>query len=104
MTGYTCTVSCFEVSSTGFISTRNKTTLTALHKLMRKDLKKSDFLSNLNSLVWYSSYSLWLSRETQEYPLPPFLIPHINLTNTMDSREEEETTTGRGDGPGRGPG
>jgi hypothetical protein len=70
MTGYKCTVNCFEVSSTGFISTRNKITLTALHKFMRKDLKKSDFLSNLNSLVWYSSYSLWLSRETQEYPLP----------------------------------
>ena len=81
MTGYTCSVNCFEVSSTGFISSRNKVTLTALHKLLRKDLKKSDFLSNLNSLAWYGSYSLWLSREEHEYPLPPYLIPHINLTN-----------------------
>jgi len=104
MTGYKCTVNCFEVSSTGFISSRNKATLTALHKLMRRDMKKSVFLSNLNSLAWYGSYSLWLSREMQEYPLPPFLIPHITLTNPMGSREEEETTTERGDGPGRGPG
>ena len=79
MTGYTCTVNCFEVSSTGYINSRNKSTLTTLHKLMRKDLKKSVFLSNLNSLAWYGSYSLWLSREQQEYPTPPFLIPHLNL-------------------------
>ena len=79
MTGYTCTVNAFEVSSTGYINSRNKSTLTTLHKLMRKDLKKSVFLSNLNSLAWYGSYSLWLSREQQEYPTPPFLIPHLNL-------------------------
>ena len=71
MTSYTCSVNCFEVSSTGFISSRHKVTLTALHKLLRKDLKKSVFLSNLNSLAWYGSYSLWLSREEHEYPLPP---------------------------------
>ena len=71
MTSYTCSVNCFEVSSTGFISSRNKVTLTALHKLLRKDLKKSVFLSNLNSLAWYGSYSHWLSREEHEYPLPP---------------------------------
>ena len=60
-----------------------------LHKLMRKDLKKSVFLSNLNSLAWYGSYSLWLSGEQQEYPTPPFLIPHLNLpspaTPALDS-------------------
>ena len=39
-----------------------------------------------------------LSREVQEYPLPPYLIPHINLTIPKDSQEA------RGDGPGRGPG
>ena len=72
---------------------------------MRKGLKKSDFLSNLNSLAWYGSYSLWLSREVQEYPLPPYIIPHINLTNPTGSQEaEEETATERGGGPSRGPG
>ena len=58
ITGYKSTVNCFEVSSTGFISKRNKSTLTSLHKLMKQDIKKSTFLSNLNSLAWYGSYNI----------------------------------------------
>ena len=79
ITGYKCTLSCFEVSSTGFINTRNKHTLHGLHKFMRKDLKKSTFMDNLNSLAWYSSYQIWLSRDDPEFATPPFLVPHLGL-------------------------
>ena len=77
ITNYTCTLNCFEVSSTGYINPRNKLTLTTLHSFVRKDMKKSTFLSNLNSLAWYGSYQLWLTREDKEFATPPFLIPHL---------------------------
>ena len=77
ITNYTCTLNCFEVSSTGYINPRNKLTLTTLHSFLRKDVKKSTFLSNLNSLAWYGSYQLWLTREEKEFAVPPFLIPHL---------------------------
>ena len=75
ITGMTCTVNCFEVSSTGFISTRNKSTLNTLYKFIRKDMKKSTFLNNLNSLAWYGSYKIWLTRDEPSFDEPPFLIP-----------------------------
>ena len=77
ITGHGCTVNCFEVSSTGFISKRNNSTLTTLHSFMRKDLKKSKFLSNLNALAWYGSYKIWLTRDEPNFADPPFLISHI---------------------------
>ena len=81
ITNYTCTLNCFEVSSTGYINPRKKLTLseslTTLHSFLRKDMKKSTFLSNLNSLTWYGSYQLWLTREDKEFAIPPFLIPHL---------------------------
>ena len=77
ISNYTCTLNCFEVSSTGYISPRNKSTLTTLHSFMRKDMKKSTFLSNLNSLAWYGSYQLWLTGEEKEFAIPPFLIAHL---------------------------
>ena len=104
-------MNCFEVSSTGFINKRNKSTLSTLHSFIKKDIKKSIFLSNLNSLAWYGSYKLWLSREDPEFADPPFLIPHINLPTTPDvlvtvSQEEEEQLTigSRGSVSVRGPG
>ena len=77
ITGMACTVLCFEVSSTGFINERNKSTLTTLHSFIRKDMKKSTFFSNLNSLVWYSSYKIWLTRDEHVFAEPPFLIPDL---------------------------
>ena len=77
ITNYTCTLNCFEVSSTGYTSPRNKSTLTTLSSFLRKDMKKSTFLSNLNSLTWYGSYQLWLAREDKEFHIPSFLIPHL---------------------------
>ena len=52
------TLNCFEVTSTGFVNTRNQKTLHNLHSFMRKDLKKSVFMSNLNSLAWYGSFQI----------------------------------------------
>ena len=77
ITNYKCTVNCFEVSSTGYINDRNRSTLATLHSFLRKDMKKTTFLSNLNSLAWYGSYQLWLTREDKEFAAPPFLIPHL---------------------------
>ena len=51
ITNYTCTLNCIEVSSTGYINARNKSTLTTLHSFLRKAMKKSVFLSNLG-VVW----------------------------------------------------
>ena len=82
ITGYTTTLNCFEVSSTGFVNKSNHTTLDKLHKLMRKDLKKSVFKNNLNALAWYGSYQIWISRENPEFAIPPFLIPHIGDINS----------------------
>ena len=77
ITGYKYKLNCFEVPSTGFINTRNKVTLHNLHKLMRKELKRSDFMNNLNSLAWYGSYYIWLSREDPTFTSPSYLIPHL---------------------------
>ena len=77
ITGFTTKLNCFEVTSTGFIDKRNHTTLDNLHKLLRKDLKKSVFKNNLNALAWYGSYQIWISRENPEFATPPFLLPHI---------------------------
>ena len=77
ITGHNCTVNAFEVSSTGFINKRNKSTLITLHKFLKQDIKKSTFLSNLNSLAWYGSYKIWLTRDDPTFADPPFLIPHL---------------------------
>ena len=95
ITGYKCTINCFEVSSTGFISSRNKETLHTLHSFMRKDLKRSVFMQNLYSLAWYGSYQVWVSREEPEFTPPPFLIPHIG-----DLPAGEPAVRARTHGPG----
>ena len=86
ITGYVCSVNCFEVSSTGFICKRNKSTLSTLHSFMRKDMKKSTFLSNLNSLAWYGSYKIWLTRDDPSFADPPFLIADIHIAKTSSQR------------------
>ena len=79
ITNYKCTVNCFEVSSTGYINERNRSTLTTLHSFLRNDVKTTTFLSNLNSLAWYGSYQLWLTREDKKFAAPPCLIAHQHL-------------------------
>ena len=41
--------------------------------------KKTTFFINLNSLAWYGSYQLWLTREDKEFATPSYLIPHLQL-------------------------
>ena len=77
ITTYKTSLNCFEVTSTGFVSSRNVKTLHQLHKLMRKDMKKSVFMNNLNSLAWYGSYQIWLTRNDPVFTIPAFLIPHL---------------------------
>ena len=83
ITGFDCTVNCFEVSATGFISNRNKATLSTLHSFMTKEIKKSTFMSNLNSLAWYGSYKIWLTRDEPIFSDPPFLIANISTNPTI---------------------
>ena len=83
ITGFDCTVNCFEVSATGFISKRNKATLSTLHSFMSKEIKKSTFMSNLNSLAWYGSYKIWLTRDEPIFSDPPFLIANISTNPTI---------------------
>ena len=44
---------------------------------MREDLKKSAFMNNLNSLAWYGSYPIWLTRNDPVFTIPSFLISHL---------------------------
>ena len=91
----TTTVNCFEISSTGFITNSNRSTLSTLHLFMRKDLKRSTFLSNLNALAWYGSYKIWLTRDEPIFVDPPFLIPHLwfdpsqNIVGKLDTASAE---------------
>ena len=93
ITGYTCTLSCFEVSSTGFINTRNKTTLHTLHrKFIRKDISKATFMQNINSLAWCGSYQIWKTREDPEFAVPPFLVPHLGGVEKLQVLQDQETS------------
>ena len=94
ITGFKCNLNCFEVSSTGFISTRNKSTLLDLHKLLRKGLKKTTFFDNLNSLAWYGSYKIWLTREDPEFAAPPYLIPHLGDNPTPNTPPQPRRSQG----------
>ena len=93
ITGYTTTVNCFEVSSTGFINSRNNKTLHTLHKFMRKSMKKSVFMNNMNFLAWYGSYQIWVSRENPAFTSPSYLIPHLgNLPPSCEEAGRAQTT------------
>ena len=61
-TGFQCDINCFDVRSTVFILARNKSTLLELHNLLRKGLKKTTCFDNLNSLAWYGSQKVWMTR------------------------------------------
>jgi hypothetical protein len=72
---YDCTVTCFEVSSKGFISTRNHSSLKALHKFMSSQTKLATFKQNLSALAIYTSYHIFLCRSDLAFTTPPFLPP-----------------------------
>ena len=81
ITNYSWTVNCFEVSSTGYINTRNKSTLATLHSLLRKDMKESSFFSEL--LACYGCYysaatSCGSPGRTRSLPTLPSSSPHVD--------------------------
>ena len=69
------TVTAFEITSTGHISTRNHTHLQALHKFCKPGIKLSNFKKNISALSIYSSYHIWLCRNDPTFLEPPFLPP-----------------------------
>ena len=77
ITYWKCTVNCFEVSSKGFISTRNHTTLNTLYKCTKTGITKSQFKSNMSPLSITASHPIFLYREEPTFLEPPFLMPPL---------------------------
>ena len=70
---YTCSLTCFEISSKGFISPRNHSHLKDLHKFMKPQVKLTKFKLNIYALSIYSSYHIWLCRLDANFTSPPYL-------------------------------
>ena len=75
--GYSCSLNCFEVTSTGYVRTHIQKTLSILHKFLNNDLKRSVFLNNLNSLAWYGSYQVWFSSQDPNFASTSYIIPDL---------------------------
>ena len=84
ITHYKCTVNCFEVSSKGFISSRNHSTLSTLHKFTKPGITKSQFKSNISALSVTASHHIFLCRNEPSFLEPPFLLPPL-VTGTRGS-------------------
>ena len=72
---FTCILTCFEISSMGFISARNHQNLKTLHTYMTSDTKLLTLKKNLSALAIYTSYHIWLCRSDPLFTIPPFLPP-----------------------------
>ena len=94
-TGYKCTVTCFEVSSRGFITTRNHGHLNDLHMFMKKETRRSTFKENISSLAVYGSYQIWLQRTEAAFVAPAFLIPHTTGQGGQGDRSQRTRGTGQ---------
>ena len=66
-------ITAFEVSSTGNITSENKKRLKSLHKYCNPGIKQSIFLKNISCLSIYSSYHIWLCRNDPEFLIPGYL-------------------------------
>ena len=75
ITQFKCTVNCFEVSSKGFISTRNHTTLNTLYKFTKPGITKSQFKSNIYALSITASHHIFICRKEPTFLERPFLLP-----------------------------
>jgi hypothetical protein len=71
-------VICFEIGSRGFISTRNQSSLNALHKFVKPGLKLPKFKQNISALSLYSSYHIFICRKESEWSSPNYLLPPFN--------------------------
>ena len=70
-----CKVTCFEISSSGFINNRNNTHLKYLHQFTKPGIKLSTFKKNISALCALSSYHIWLCRSDPSFTQPPYLPP-----------------------------
>ena len=75
ITGYQCSVDAFEVSSRGFISTRNHTTLSTLNKYMKSSMTLSHFKKNNSALSVTASHQIFICHNNPTFLEPPYLLP-----------------------------
>ena len=75
MTGYTCSVTCFEISTLGFISKQNHTFLHSIHRFIKPGIKLQKFKENISALSVYSSFHIFICRKEQDFTSPPYLSP-----------------------------
>ena len=73
-------LTCFEISSKGFVSTGNHTELNTIHKFMKPEIKLSTFKKNISVLSIYTSYHIWLCRSDPAFTVPPLLSPPFSDT------------------------
>ena len=73
ITHISTTVTAFEISSLGNVTTENKKRLATLHKFCKPGTKLSTFVKNISSLSIYSSYHIWLCRNDPTFMTPPYL-------------------------------
>ena len=79
-------LTCFEISSKGFVSTRNHTELNTIHKFMKPEIKLSTFKKNISVLSIYTSYHIWLCRSDPAFTVPPLLSPPFSDTSVSVGR------------------
>ena len=73
--GYSCSVTCFEIGSRGYISTKNHSALYTLHKFVKPGVKLTKFKENISALSVYGSYHIFITRRENLFLEPPFLLP-----------------------------
>ena len=74
---YNCKVDAFEVSSKGFLTTRNHTTLAKLHKYINPSIKLTLFKKNISALSLTASYHIVNCKAEPAFVEPPYLLPPI---------------------------
>ena len=77
ITQFTCKVYCFEVSTKGFINTRNHSTLSTLHKFIKQNITVTQFKKNISALSLTASHQIFICRNDPTFLEPPYLLPPI---------------------------
>ena len=72
ITEYKCIVNCFEVSSNGFLSSQNHTTLSILHKFMKPNIKISQLKKTISALSLTASHQLFICHNDPTFLAPPY--------------------------------
>ena len=77
ITEYKCTVSCFEVSSKGFLTKRNHTTLKTLHSFIKPGITKSQFKLNISAISLTASHHIFICKNDPNFLASPYLLPPL---------------------------